>query len=813
MKTLVLGLIMACWMHIPSMACTTPSYSDLLLAINPSTYRECHIQVHPYRNEEPAVGPELPVRGYDYYCTLQCSSQEQQRIDDLHAAYAAWSNGALPMGRPSPPIAARPSTRDAAVAGGDAFIIIIILLYMFSNTAQLIMLPLIPVALLLMATPASAEQEPESTRGAPVASTMYPLILMLALGAVFARVMLGRRYRQAHGHARPPLLPAGVPPSDSPPGPPPTFSTEGFSTEIGPAVTEIGPAVLDIQVRDPTTNLPTVVNGYVLALSSASASGYLGIRENQKQSGTTYTARGAGSSSSLGDYDCRVTAALQRAIAVGADSAAQARHDHDLEAQLLPLGDIRDTDWADEWDQPEQSSGTAFAPAESEPLQISPAGVTLHLSERNSTGYTGVSATKVNRSRSANRTHSTEQWYSAKYKGRLLKRLGGVGEFRTVIEAAEAYARAFAEDPQGQAKVLRHGGAAQHGGACAAESARAAIAAASAYGHGVTDAVPRNDVSAAQSVAESLDEAAGVDELAIDVAALPLQPGDPGFDPAMQALLYLSQSTLPSPPPPRVQPPSPPSSPPSPPSSPPAPCQPVETADICRTPPLSPPAWPLRWFLLAAAPAHGACCPQESPTDGISFSAAHFLWAIMLLMLTALWCKRGPKARARNAIFDCVAYMFDRIAAFVATATAFDAAVVAVASTAVVAFAAVATAAAFDAVVAVASTDVITVSAAVVDAVVDATLPDVVAFAAAVASATAALISAVCSDKEGVVSMPLKVKKEGGAWTPGRGNRFNKEGAPRRSPTSTPRAPSSLARLLCSPRCRFWEAVIFSQGR
>ena len=161
------------------------------------------------------------------------------------------------------------------MAGGDAFIIIIILLYMFSNTAQLIMLPLIPVALLLMATPASAEQEPESTRGAPVASTMYPLILMLALGAVFARVMLGRRYRQAHGHARPPLLPAGVPPSDSPPGPPPQypgFSTEGFSTEIGPAVTEIGPAVLDIQARDPTTNLPTVVNGYVLALSSASAS-------------------------------------------------------------------------------------------------------------------------------------------------------------------------------------------------------------------------------------------------------------------------------------------------------------------------------------------------------------------------------------------------------------------------------------------------------------------------------------------------------------------------------------------------------------
>ena len=246
-KTLVLGLIMACWMHIPSMACTTPSYSDLLLAINSSTYRECHIQVHPYRNEEPAVGPELPVRGYDYYCTLQCSSQEQQRIDDLHAAYAAWSNGALPMGRPSPPIAARPSTRDAAVAGGDAFIIIIILLYMFSNTAQLIMLPPIPVALLLMATPASAEQESEGTRGAPgapVASTMYPLILVLALGAVLARVMLGRRCRQAHGHARPPLLPAGVPPPDLPPGPPPQysgFSTEGFSTEIDPAV-------LDIQV-------------------------------------------------------------------------------------------------------------------------------------------------------------------------------------------------------------------------------------------------------------------------------------------------------------------------------------------------------------------------------------------------------------------------------------------------------------------------------------------------------------------------------------------------------------------------------------
>ena len=43
--------------------------------------------------------------------------------------------------------------------------------------------------------------------------------------------------------------------------------------------------------------------------------------------------------------------------------------------------------------------------------------------------------------------------------------------------------------------------------------------------------------------------------------------------------------------------------------------------------------------------------------------------------------------------------------------------------------------------------------------------------------------------------MPLKVKKEGGAWTPGRGNHFNKEGAPRRLSTGTPRALSSLARL------------------
>ena len=184
---------MWCLMYIPNTARTTSSYSDLPLAIIPSPHRECHIPAHPYRNEAPAGGSEPHVRDHHYYCTLQCSSQEQQRIDDLHAAYAAWSNGALPMGRPFPPTAARPSTRDAAVAGGDAFIIIIILLYMFSNTAQLIMLPPIPVALLLMATPASAEQESEGTRGAPgapVASTMYPLILVLALGAVFARVIV-----------------------------------------------------------------------------------------------------------------------------------------------------------------------------------------------------------------------------------------------------------------------------------------------------------------------------------------------------------------------------------------------------------------------------------------------------------------------------------------------------------------------------------------------------------------------------------------------------------------------------------------------
>ena len=100
------------------------------------------------------------------------------------------------------------------------------------------------------------------------------------------------------------------------------------------------------------------------------------------------------------------------------------------------------------------------------------------------------------------------------------------------------------------------------------------------------------------------------------------------------------------------------------------------------------------------------------------------------------------EARARNAIFDRVACMFDCIAAFVATATAFDAAVVAVASTAVV----VAFAAAFDAVVAVASTAVITVSASVVAAVADAAAfaaADATVFAAAIAAVFAVAVAAV----------------------------------------------------------------------
>jgi len=110
--TLALELFVACWMYIHSMARTTPSYPDLLLAFIPS---------------------------------------------------------ALVMVRLSPALAARPSTRDAVVAGGD--VLIIILLRMFSNTAQLAMLPVTPVALLLMATPASAEQEFDSTRGLPGAPT------------------------------------------------------------------------------------------------------------------------------------------------------------------------------------------------------------------------------------------------------------------------------------------------------------------------------------------------------------------------------------------------------------------------------------------------------------------------------------------------------------------------------------------------------------------------------------------------------------------------------------------------------------------
>ena len=83
--TLALGLFVACWMYIHSMARTTPSNPDLLLAFIPS---------------------------------------------------------ALVMVRLSPALAARPSTCDAAVAGED---VLIIILHMFSNTAQLAMLPVTPV--------------------------------------------------------------------------------------------------------------------------------------------------------------------------------------------------------------------------------------------------------------------------------------------------------------------------------------------------------------------------------------------------------------------------------------------------------------------------------------------------------------------------------------------------------------------------------------------------------------------------------------------------------------------------------------------
>lgn len=106
----------------------------------------------------------------------QSSPQEQQRHDDLHAAYAAWGNGTLPPGRPPASLAVRPSTRDPAAAGGNAFIIT--LLCLLSTPAQLTMLPVAPVALLLIATPASAEHEPGSTgpRGVPVVVSQCSLL-------------------------------------------------------------------------------------------------------------------------------------------------------------------------------------------------------------------------------------------------------------------------------------------------------------------------------------------------------------------------------------------------------------------------------------------------------------------------------------------------------------------------------------------------------------------------------------------------------------------------------------------------------------
>ena len=641
-KTLILGLILTWWTHIPSMACTTPSYSDPLLAIVPSAYRERHVPAHLYRNEEPSVGSEPHVRDYYDHCTLQCSFQEQQRIDDLHAAYAAWNNGALPMDRPSPPIAARPSTRDAAVAGGDAFIIII-LLYLFFNTAQLIMLPVISVALLLMATPASAEQEPGSTRGSSGpgdrdTSTMCSLILMFALGVAFAKVMRGRRYRQAHGQARLQLLPAGDPYPDFPNGPP----DEYLSFRI-----DVGPIVLDVQSRDPKTGTPVVANGYNLRLSNTSASKFLGVKVNLKHGITSYTARtGTGQDRlCIGTYDCPVQAALQRSMALG-DRA-------DPEVSLPALGDIGSTDWAGEWERPERSSGAAVEPAEQGPgaavelaestvLRISPAGVVLHLSERSSTGYTGVSITKVNhmlKTAGANYPRSTERWYSAKYRGQFLKRTGGRGNFRTLIDAAEAYARAFAADqPENRAKVLKHGGETRHRGAWTN--------------------LPEDWTadSAAQSVAESPDEAAVVNEQVIDVAASPLRPGEPGFDPDFQALVDLCQSTPPFSPPPQTQPPpSPPSSPPSLPSSRPA----------------SPPGSSLRWLMLSAMSARGACSSQEPPALEFGFSGVHFLWIFALLTLAALLSKWGPVARARSATYDRVARISDRITTF----AAFDASV------------------------------------------------------------------------------------------------------------------------------------------
>ena len=262
--------------------------------------------------------------------------------------------------------------------------------------------------------------------------------------------------------------------------------------------------------------MPVVANGYCLRLSNTSASKYLGVRVNVKNGITSYTARtGTGKDRQcIGTYDCPVLAALQRSMAIG-DRA-------DPEVSLPAIGDIGSTDWADEWTRPEQSSGAAVEPAEQGPgatvepaesgplphttvLKISPAGVVLHLSDMSSTGYTGVSITKAKRMlRTAGTDHprrNTEHWYSARYRGQALKRTGGKGDFRTLIDAAEADARAFAADPpDNRAKVLRHGGQARHRGAWTN--------------------LPEDWTadSAAQSVAESSDEAAVVNEQVIDVA-------------------------------------------------------------------------------------------------------------------------------------------------------------------------------------------------------------------------------------------------------------------------------------------------------
>ena len=669
-KTLVLGIVMWCLMYIPNTARTTPSYSDLPLAIIPNPHRECHIPAHPYRNEAPAGGSEPHVRDHHYCCTLQCSPQEQQRNDDLHAAYAAWSDGALPMGRPSPAIAARPSTRDAAAAGGDAFIIIFP--YLLLYTARLAMLPVTPVALLLMATPASAEQEFDSTQGspgAPGAPTTHYSALMLVLGTILAMGVLARRYR--HGYTR---LPAGAPPRDSPPGPPDQYS--GYSTEIGPTV-------LEVQAHDPTTKWPIVVNGYRLDLSSTSAAGYLGIKAVTTSGITKYVARGRGREY-LGTYDCRIRAALERAISFG----GILRVDH--EDPPAAIGDIGDTNWEHEWDQHGPAAENQLGPdVESGLLLVSPAGIPLHLSVKSQSGYTGVCATKINRSRSSNRTRDTEQWYAAKYKGKLLKRPGGKGEFRSAVEAAEAYARAFAVDhPQNQVRVLRCGGAGRHAGACAFKAAGSAIAAARSYCHGGAVAETSQSASAdvrapAPASADELERGNGV---AVTATASPMQPGDPGFDPDFQSLLELSQSALP---PPLVGL----SLPPSPPMSPPAPaCPPAEPAALCAacgvdargimgdalscphceqilcpehyppemhgpcrstvaitaSPPSSPPSSPrppstplrsppqsapapgssLCLLLLAAMPGLGTCCSREPQAVAISFSVLPYAAAV-----------------------------------------------------------------------------------------------------------------------------------------------------------------------------------------